>query len=101
MIYKKICRIANVNFDNFIVDKFPDNWGRVKGGKLSSGKTIKNINFPEASEKFAEFYGAMLGDGNLNRTRGYKVGTYMARIVGDLKLDYEYHIIFKLNETFE
>lgn len=94
LIYVEMCKIANVNFDDFIVEKFSDNWGRVKGGKLSSGKTAKNVNFPESSEKFAEFYGAMLGDGNLNKTKGYKIGTYMARIVGDQKLDYEYHIGF-------
>ncbi|MBT3398034.1 hypothetical protein HOA55_02230 [archaeon] len=92
LTYKKLCKIAEANFDDFIVDKLHNNWGRVKGGRLSSGKTIKNIDFPVESEKFAEFYGAMLGDGNLNRTKGYRVGTYMARIVGDRKLDYEYHI---------
>ncbi len=94
LIYGEMCKIANVNFDDFIVDRFPDNWGKIKGGELSSGKTIKNVNFPEASEKFAEFYGAMLGDGNLNKTKGYRVGTYMARIAGDQKLDREYHIFF-------
>lgn len=94
LTYKKICRIANVNFDDFITEKLSDNWGKVKGGILSEGRTIKNIKFPEVSEKFAEFYGVMLGDGNLNKMKGYKVGTYMARIIGDSKLDYEYHINF-------
>lgn len=91
-VYSKLKILAKVNFDKFIEEKLQDNWGMVIGGKLSSGNITKDIKFPEESEKFAEFYGAMLGDGNLNRTKGYKVGTYMARIVGDLKLDYEYHI---------
>jgi intein/homing endonuclease len=36
----------------------------------------------------------MLGDGNSNRTRGYKVGVYQIRIVGDSRHDREYLIRF-------
>lgn len=32
----------------------------------------------------------MLGDGNSNRTKGHKIGTYMIRIVGHSELDKEY-----------
>ena len=59
--------------------------------------TIKQINFPRDSVKFAEFYGIMLGDGNSHKTSFYnsrkdKRGTYMIRSVGDSRLDREYLI---------
>lgn len=62
----------------------------------SKGKT-KEIREPENSEELAEFYGAMLGDGNSHRTKYYKSrtnkrGTYMVRIVGDSRLDKKYHL---------
>jgi len=34
----------------------------------------------------------MLGDGNSNRTKDYKIGTYMIRIVGDSRNDKDYLI---------
>ncbi len=80
-------------FKKFILEKKEENWGRIKGGRISPGK-IKKINLPKESKKLAEFYGIMLGDGNLNKTKGYKIGTYMIRIVGDSRKDRDYLINF-------
>lgn len=78
-------------FKKYIVGERKDNWGKVKGGSNSSGST-KQIRFPEESEELAEFYGIMLGDGNSNRTKRYKVGVYQIRIVGDCRHDKDYLI---------
>jgi intein/homing endonuclease len=85
--------LAKKNFDNFILEKLADNWGKVKGGKISPGRT-KDIKLPEISKNLAEFYGIMLGDGNLNKTKGYKLGTYSVRIVGDKRFDSDYLILY-------
>ena len=76
-------------FKNYIVEKKKDNWGKSKGGKLSKGNT-KEIEIPHDSSDLAEFYGIMLGDGNLMAKKSYKVGTYQIRIVGDSRHDKEY-----------
>jgi hypothetical protein len=80
-------------FKKYIIDKKEENWGKVKGGKNSVGNT-KEVNFPKDSEELAEFYGIMLGDGNSNRTKGYKVGVYQIRIVGDCRFDRKYLLEF-------
>lgn len=89
--YKKLCKLSKLNFDRYIINRLKDNWGKISGGKISKGKT-KEIMFPKDSEELAEFYGIMLGDGNLNKTKSYRVGTYMIRIVGDYRFDKEYLI---------
>ena len=58
--------------------------------KKSQKGNTKKINFTKDSEKLAEFYGIMLGDGNSNRVKDYKIGTYVIRIVGDSKFDRDY-----------
>ena len=91
-LYHTLCNSVGKNFDKYIEKKLKDNWGQSKGGQISKGKTITDISFPKYSKKLAELYGVMLGDGNSNRTKGYKIGTYMIRIIGDSNLDKEYHI---------
>ena len=81
--------LKNKEYQRFIIGKKEENWGKINGGKISRGKT-KKIFTPKDSKELAEFYGIMLGDGNLNKTKAYKVGTYMIRIVGDLNKDKEY-----------
>jgi len=83
-------------FLEHILEKKEENWGRRKGGKNSKGKT-KSISEPEDSKELAEFYGAMLGDGNSHRTKYYKKrsdkrGVFMIRIVGNARLDKRYHL---------
>jgi len=88
-------------FRKYILEKKSENWGTIKGGTISKGNT-KEIIIPEDSKELAEFYGIMLGDGNSTKIKGYKIGTYMIRIVGDSRYDKEYllnyvkHIIEKL-----
>ena len=90
-VYKKACSLTNQNYESFVVYKLKDDWGRSKGGKLSSGST-KNINVPLETEELSEFYGIMLGDGNLTKMKAHKVGTYQIRIVGDSRNDRDYLI---------
>ena len=78
--------VLKKQFAKWIIEKKDDNWGRRKGGFISKGNT-KEIKFPKESEKLAEFYGIMFGDGNLNVKKGHKLGTYQIRIVGDSRHD--------------
>jgi len=88
-IYKRLDK--NKEFKKYIIQKYQNNWGQSKGGTISLGNT-KEINFPKESKEFAEFYGIMLGDGNSNKTKAYKIGTYSIRIVGDSRYDQDYLI---------
>jgi len=85
--------IDDKTYSEYIIEKREENWGRIKGGKISPGKT-KKIKIPKESKKLAEFYGIMLGDGNLTKIKGYKLGTYSIRIVGDIHKDKEYLLNF-------
>lgn len=78
-------------YRKYIIDKKEDNWGQSKGGNKSKGKT-KEIKVPKECRELAEFYGIMLGDGNLTVKKSYKIGTYQIRIVGDSRFDKEYLI---------
>jgi len=76
-------------YRKFILREEEDNWGQIKGGKVSKGNT-KEIKLPKNSRRLAEFYGIMLGDGNLTKIKGHKRGTYSIRIVGDSRNDKKY-----------
>jgi len=76
-------------YKKYLLEKKEENWGRIKGGRISSGNT-KKIKIPGESSDLAEFYGIMLGDGNLTKLRGYKLGTYSIRIVGDTRKEKRY-----------
>ncbi|MEX0920511.1 MAG: LAGLIDADG family homing endonuclease [Candidatus Pacearchaeota archaeon] len=96
VLYRKICKMVNRDFDKFISEKIGDNWGQSKGGKNSKGNT-KTIKIPKDSVKLAEFFGIMLGDGNSHKTQFYesrmnKRGTYVIRVVGDSRHDEDYLI---------
>lgn len=78
-------------YEKYILFKKEDNWGQSKGGKASPGNT-KDIKIPPYCKEFAEFYGIMLGDGNLNVKKAHKIGTYQIRIVGDSRKDKDYLI---------
>ncbi|MDP4039029.1 MAG: LAGLIDADG family homing endonuclease [Candidatus Pacearchaeota archaeon] len=88
-IYNKICEVNGESYEEYILTRLDDNWGRSKGGINSLGNT-KEINYPDESEELAEFYGIMLGDGNLTKKKDYRVGTYQMRIAGDSRYDKEY-----------
>lgn len=97
-VYRKLCGINGLDFDNFIEKKLKDNWGQSKGGVNSPGSTIKipKVNF---NEKFSEFIGAVLGDGHVcyikSSNKQRKIGVYQIRIAGDLIKDKEYHNYLK------
>src|SRR3989344_1055616 len=66
VVYKRLCKISNKNFDVHIKERLDDNWGRSKGGIISSttskGSTIQ-IKIPPRNEDLSELIGAILGDG--------------------------------------
>ena len=37
-VYKKLCKIAKANFDDYISQKKEDNWGQLKGGRNSGSR---------------------------------------------------------------
>ncbi len=90
-LYKKLDK--NTNYKKFILEKKSENWGKKKGGSISKGNT-KEIEIPGRSERLAEFYGVMLGDGNVTKISGYKIGVYSIRIVGDFNNEREYILNF-------
>jgi len=80
-------------YKKYIIKKLVDGWGQIKGGKLSPGK-LKEIKIPQRSEELAELWGILLGDGHIQKTRGYKLGTYNINITGHAILDKEYLLNF-------
>jgi len=90
--YKVLCEKAKINFDEFILDRLNENWGRSIGGIKSLGSTIKVV-YKRNDLLLSEFIGAILGDGNINFYKnGKKVGTYQVKIAGDLEKDKDYHL---------
>ena len=91
-LYFNLKSMVKEDFDKFIIQKLPNNWGRAKGGQNSYGSTIK-ITSPKKSEKLAEIIGAILGDGNITfYKKGKKIGVYQIKIAGNINLDRDYHI---------
>lgn len=78
------------NYSKYILERLEENWGKAKGGKSLTGGFRNKILIPDENVRLAEFYGIMLGDGNSTKIKGYKVGTYMIRIVGDSVKDKDY-----------
>lgn len=91
-LYFDLCILAKKKFDEFIIEKLEDNWGRSKGGKNSPG-SIVNIKIPLHNEMLAELIGAILGDGNIScYKRGSSIGVYQVKVAGDYNLDKDYHV---------
>lgn len=78
-LYKKLCKLSNLDYGKYILKKLNKDWGRSKGGKKSKPKEREvSILLNEHSEKLAELIGIMLGDGNLWSGKGF----YYIRICG-------------------
>ena len=115
-LFDNLCHLAKINPRNLEVSYLEENWGQIKGGKKGIRTTIKRypkkihewrikgldtshnnrlkiIKNPDLNEKLAEFIGAYLGDGTINK--------YQIRIAGDYRYDLDYHkylsrLIFEL-----
>lgn len=106
--YRKLCKLMDINFDNYIIEKLSDNWGKSLGGKNSRGSTIK-LKILNNKIALAELVGIILGDGNINYyKKGKNIGVYQIKIAGDYMKDREYHLnyvkplfesVFNLNAT--
>lgn len=84
--------------------RFEDNWGSIKGGKIISKKSnnakrteyarkfrkITKVNI-KLNEFFCEFYGALLGDGCISKFRDSKNNErYVILFSGNKRLDSDY-----------
>jgi len=87
------------DYEKFIIKTLSDNWGQIKGGKNSPGN-LKEIKIPKRTEELAELWGILLGDGNIQRFSGYKLGTYNINVTGHSILDKDYilHFVKPLGE---
>ena len=54
------------DYERFIIKELEENWGQSKGGKNSTGN-LKEIKIPERDKELAEFWGILLGDGNIQK----------------------------------
>jgi hypothetical protein len=94
-IYKKLCYLSKLNYDEFIVERLNENWGQIKGGK--SVKNRKNL-FREKppkllckpSKELAEIIGVILGDGSIYTIP--KKSIYQVCVAGNLKDEKKYMI---------
>jgi len=98
-------------------ERLEENWGAIKGGKVSAlrdelnkriaharkFKKVKKINI-KINKFFCEFYGALLGDGCITRFKDmYGVKRMAVFISGNKKLDSEYlkYLKEKINNEFK
>src|SRR3989344_3087733 len=100
-LFDNLCKIAGVNFNEFIINKLENYWGRKLGGinssRFSKG-SLKEIKKPENSQDLAEFIGAVLGDGHvMYYKKGKKTACYQINITGHLLHDKEYHVTYLKN----
>ncbi|MFC1704766.1 LAGLIDADG family homing endonuclease [Nanoarchaeota archaeon] len=94
-VYKKLVKEGGQK--EKIVEFKPNNWGQIKAGLISKG-SLKEIKIPEKSKELAELVGIILGDGNLHYfKKGKKIGSYMLRIAGDKRHDYDYLVNYVSN----
>lgn len=71
-IYLKLCKLTNLDYNEYILENFARNWGQIKGGKLSEHKEKKpNLLTDHYSTELAEAIGIMLGDGNIWENKGF------------------------------
>ncbi len=88
-LYKNLSRMSDVNFDNFIEKKVPNNWGRIKGGKLSTHRQRpRKLLIKQHSSNLAEAIGIILGDGSLYNNK--KHGINQLVVTGHIKNDQIY-----------
>lgn len=93
IIYYKLCKISGMNFDEFIIERLDDNWGRSKGGKHTGNlqRNVDTFNKPLESSKLAELLGIILGDGHIEKiVIGNKIRCYSIVITGDSRFDRDY-----------
>ncbi|MFA5855939.1 MAG: LAGLIDADG family homing endonuclease [Candidatus Pacearchaeota archaeon] len=100
MLYLNLCKISNKNFDEFIIERLDNNWGKSKGGKISRGNT-KDFKEPKESLELAELIGIILGDGHVEKLKiGSKIRCYSIVVTGDSRHDKKYLIKY-VNNLFK
>jgi hypothetical protein len=102
--YERLCALTSQDYEEFIVERLDDNWGRSKGGRKSIGhpqiikKSIKD-------EKLAELIGIILGDGHVERRAiGKKIRCYTVKIAGHIEQDRVYlsnHVSEIIKDIYE
>lgn len=88
--YILLCKISKTNFDEYIIQRLDNNWGKSKGG-LKSKKITKEIKDIKEDANLAEVTGIILGDGHVcEYKKGNKIRCYMIRIAGNNETDKDY-----------
>ncbi len=98
-IFSILEKISGHDYKQFIIKRFSNNWGQIKGGLKSSGN-IKLFKEPKESIDLAELFGIILGDGHVEEIKRGKIRCYSLRIVGDSRDDYDY-IINYISSLFQ
>jgi len=75
------------HYKQYITAKRKDSWGRIAGGNNSRGRR-KKIKVPNNSPLLAEFFGIILGDGNVYVNKKY--GVYQIRVASHPLQEVEY-----------
>jgi len=88
-IYNLLCQTAGKNYNEYVIDKKNDDWGRSKGGKSSKGNT-KQFTEPKESEQLAELFGIILGDGHIHKHVKENARCYSIQVTGDSRNDFDY-----------
>ncbi len=83
-LYNKLSKIVGTEYDEFILEILDNNWGRMKGAKMSPRTKPKNVSLIKPSVELAEIMGIMLGDGNIYKNQ------YAVRVCGNAKDDATY-----------
>src|SRR3989344_2645948 len=69
-LYKRLCSLAEVDFDKFIIKRINSNWGQIKGANnIKHRKNLFKSKNPvvlcKCSNSLAEIIGIIIGDGSL------------------------------------
>lgn len=101
--FRKICKIGKINYQEYFcfIKKVKDeNWGRIKGGKITGIKYKEGIpkiliNIPTISTKLTEFIGILLGDGSICKTN-YSIEIILNGVDEIPYSNYVSHLIYQL-----
>jgi len=102
-LYKRLCSLAEVDFDKFIIKRINSNWGQIKGANnIKHRKNLFKSKNPvvlcKCSNSLAEIIGIIIGDGSLYVLP--KKGIYRLHVCGNA-LDEKEYILDYVKPLFE
>ncbi|MBM3232072.1 hypothetical protein FJZ21_01700 [Candidatus Pacearchaeota archaeon] len=89
--YKLLNDLTGKNFDEFIVERLENYWGKSKGGKNAVESQLKYFKPVSFNNFLAELCGIILGDGHLEYYQnGKKIRSYSLTVTGHSVKDSNY-----------